>query len=142
MAGFVNYDRSVDLKAVNALLPAAYTTAQNGIAVDCNMAGNKHAKSVTFVVSVGVVTDGTIDLTFFEDDNSSFTTETAITNVALASPRLFYSTGTSLSATSASDEKTVMVTVIPRERYVRLKTVETVPSAGYVMGAIAILEAD
>lgn len=132
----VNFDRSRELDVRTALLPASYTTPQNGATIDCASAAIGGAKSVTFVVHVGAVTDGEIDLTFHEDTQVSMATETVI-----PATRVFWSTGTDLNATAASDEKVVLVTVIPLKRYVRFKTVETVASTGYVMGATALVEA-
>lgn len=131
----VNFDRSRELDVRTALLPATYTTAQNGAVIDTALANNDRAKTVTFVVHVGAVTDGEIDLTFHEDTAVGMGTETDI-----PATRVFYSTGAALDATATSDEKVVLVSVIPAKRYVRVKTVESIASTGYALGITALVE--
>lgn len=131
--GSVNFDRANEMELALALQAAVYTTAQTGVAVDCRMANGQYAKTVTFIVNAGTFTDGTITFTYEEDDNSSFTSATAI-----PASRVF---GTAMSITTSNDVATYCVTVKPNERYVRINTVETVASAGYTLGITALKEA-
>lgn len=130
--GYVSYDIHNEFTLKNAILPAAYTTAQTGIAVDtAPAAGADRTKTVTFIASVGAVTDGTIDFTVEESDasGSGYT--------AIPASRIF---GTIAQGfTSVTDDRTVAFTVKPNKRYVRVNTVETVASAGYILGVVAML---
>jgi hypothetical protein len=131
--GFVNYDRNNNFVFKNAILPAAHTTAQTGIAVDTMpAAGADRTKMVTFIATVGAVTDGTIDFTVEESDASGSG------YAAIASSRVFGTLAAAL--TSANDDKVVAISVKPNKRYVRINTVETVASAGYILGVVAMLE--
>jgi hypothetical protein len=130
--GFASYDVHNDYRTVKAILPATHTTAQTGITVDTAAAtGGDRTKTVTFVVAVGVITDGTIDFTVEESDasGSGF--------AAIASSRVFGSL--SPAFTSSTDETTHSITVKPAKRYVRINTVETVASTGYALSAVALL---
>lgn len=130
--GYVNRDRNTEFTVRQAINPAAHTTAQTGLAVDTQPTSGRSAKNVTFVVTAGVVTDGTIDLTVEESDTSGGT------YTAIAAARIF---GTLAAAfTAAADERSVAISVLPAKRFVRINTVETVASAGYNLGAVCILE--
>lgn len=130
--GFVNYDMGTDFTVQPALAPQAQlTTATAGLPVDTKPTGNNsRTKAVTFIITAGAVTDGTIDFTFEESDasGSGYT--------AIPAARQF---GTSPAFTSATDDRSVAITVVPQKRYCRLNTVETVASAGYFVTAVAML---
>lgn len=131
--GFVSYDDRVGQTVVKAILPAVHSTAQTGIAVDTkNAAGADRVKTVNFIITVGAVTDGTINLTVEESDASGSG------YAAIPASRVFGSLAPAF--TSSNDETTHQVSVKPNKRYVRINTVETDASAGYALGAVAVLK--
>lgn len=133
----VNFDRAAELDVRNVLAPAVHTTAQDGAIIDTVLANNDRAKTVTFLVNVGVVTDGTISLAFTESDNADMSSSSAI-----PATRVFSDDGEAVPTfTSSTDETTTAVSVVPYKRYVRVATVEDDASAGYAMSIVALVEA-
>lgn len=132
--GFVNFDRNNQYTVRRALGPAAqFTTAQSGLDVDTGAPGSANqAKTVTFVMSCGAVTDGTIDFTVEESDvaGSGYT--------AIPASRVYGNLTPGF--TSATDDTAVAISVKPAKRYVRINTVETVASSGYFMSGVAVME--
>lgn len=133
--GFVNFDRNSEFTVKRALGPAAqFTTAQNGLDVDTGAPGSAaQAKTVTFVMNCGAVTDGTIDFTVEESDTGGGSGYTAI-----HASRVFGNL--SPGFTSSTDDTAVAISVKPAKRYVRINTVETVASAGYYMSGTVVME--
>lgn len=131
--GFVSFDRNNQMVVVPALLPAAQLTANaTGTAVDTGAFGSAaQAKTVTFVVTAGVITDGTIDVSFEESDasGSGYT--------AIPAARVF---GTSPAFTAAKQNQSAALSVKPAKRYVRMLATETAPSSGWFVTAVAIME--
>ena len=131
--GFVSFDVNDTLSVKKAILPAVHTTAQTGISVDCAPAtAGDRIKMVTFIVAVGAITDGTIDFTVEEStaSGSGF--------AAIPAGRVFGTLSPAL--TSSTDETVLAISVKVDKRYCRINTVETVASAGYALGAVAVTQ--
>ena len=131
----VNFD--MEATTAIAIAPAAARTASvNGTAVDTarTAVNSQRVKSITFVVNVGAVTDGTFTLSIEESDASGSG------YAAMDANRVSIPTTT---FTSATPNVVRLAHCQPTKRYVRLVcTASGSPGTGAVYGAGALLLAD